>query len=98
MRVARVEVEALVRERFDGWAATTTPFQITMYGDTQASARDRAFAAVSELLKHQPDPSAYMGRRGIHHEVSEVESPTPHTSQGTARFTGQLELALAGRE
>ena len=100
MRLVRVEVEAFVRERFDGWAATTTPFKITMYGDTQASARDRAFDAVRELLSRQDDASAYLKRRGVEHDVTEIQSlpsgTSPRIPQGTARFTDKLELAIAG--
>ena len=46
-------LEFLIRRRGDGWVATTTPFAVTMYGDTKEAAKDRAIAAVNDLLEYR---------------------------------------------
>ena len=96
MTTLHLEVEVSVRRRYDGWAATTNPLAITMFGDTPALARTRALAAVRDVLKLHKDAKAYLVQRGIPHGITETK--VPHTSQETARSTNRLELALAGRE
>ena len=96
----RFDVEVLVQERYGRWAATTTPFAITMYGATEASARDRAMDAMDQLmLLHREDIESFLKKRGVFYQEVEVDSSRgrsmPHTWRRATRYTDKQELVLA---
>lgn len=77
------ELAVLVEKREETeWAATTTPFAITMYGASADEARERALQAVLALLdRHEDDPSAYLERRNVPHQVKKRAPKPPPVMQ-----------------
>lgn len=66
------ELAMSVEQRDTEWAATTTPFAITMYGASADKARERALKAVLALLdRHKEDLPTYLTRRNVLHLAKE---------------------------
>jgi hypothetical protein len=68
-----LEVNVRVEAREGHWAATVEQFPVTVYGDSQQAAENRALEALTMLLgRHMESPevlSNYLSARGVLHFI-----------------------------
>lgn len=78
-RTLSFDVEVKVEEREGYFAASTNPFAITAYDDTEGKAEERAVQAVTLLLgkysSTTEELSNYLNRMGVKHTVRTEELP-----------------------
>ncbi len=66
------DLEVVVEEREDYFVASTSPFAITVYGDTAEKAEHRALKAVDLLLSKYSDNTEILGTYLNHLRVKHV--------------------------
>ncbi len=68
-------VDVVVEERENYFAATTKPFAITVYGNSEEEAEEKALKAVGLLLEGYSKPlkklGDYLSRMGVKHAIAE---------------------------
>ncbi|MDO8749893.1 MAG: hypothetical protein Q7K03_01940 [Dehalococcoidia bacterium] len=88
----KLDVELQVSKRDGYWAATTNPFNITVYADSSEKAEQRAVSALlSTLQRHEHEMTEYLTRLGVKHIITTQGSALPKPPE---RRSVKCELEL----